>query len=250
MISLKGIDNVFFEVLNLRQAVDFYLKLGFKHKLDIPQINAALLSIGNEEPGLILCEKKTVSPSKMWVEVESASQMRNHCHSMGIKGRDIHSTTGLTFEVADGSDNIIGFADYANKPELARANCREIAEKYARRIWDKKDLSAIEDLLDPKIVIHSLLGDFHGQESMRKVVQAWFIGFPDLIVKNTSTVCEKDLAIIQWQAQGTHQGEFKGIKPTGRSISYTGVTIYRIHGAKITEYWSYLDMNHLLQQIS
>lgn len=121
-----------------------------------------------------------------------------------------------------------------------------IAEEYADRIWNKKDLRAIEDLLHPKITIHSLLGDYHGQDAMKKVVEAWLVGFPDLSVQNIATVCEKDLIVIQWQASGTHQGEFKKIPPTGKAVSYQGVTIYRVKGNKITEYWAYLDMQHLL----
>lgn len=124
-----------------------------------------------------------------------------------------------------------------------------IAETYARRIWQEKDLNAIDELLDQKIVIHSLLGDFHGPEPMKNVVRAWLIGFPDLTVSNISVICENGNAVIHWQAQGTHQGEFKGIKASGKSVSYAGATIYRIHNSKIVEYWAYIDMQHLLKQI-
>lgn len=127
---------------------------------------------------------------------------------------------------------------------------KHVAETYSRRIWDDKDLSVIDELLHAKIVIHSLLGDFHGKEPMKKVVQAWIAGFPDLVVKNDSVISERDLVMIQWHAQGTHQGEFKGIKPTGKSVSYVGVTLYRIDESKILEYSAYLDMQHLLNQIS
>lgn len=133
---------------------------------------------------------------------------------------------------------------------MNQTETKTIAIEYAQRIWDKKDLTAIEELLDPKIVIHSLLGNFHGLEPMKKIVQAWLSGFPDLVVKNTLIICEDDLVTIQWEARGTHQGEFKGISPTGKQVSYAGVTIYRINNAKIIEYWAYLDMQHLLQQIN
>lgn len=127
---------------------------------------------------------------------------------------------------------------------------RNIAIDYADCIWNKKDLSFLTKFLDEKIVIHSLLGDFHGPESMKKVVQTWLTGFPNLSVKNSSVICENDLVVLHWHAQGTHQGEFKGIQPTGRPVVYAGTTIYRIRENKIVEYWAYLDMQHLLKQIS
>lgn len=84
---------------------------------------------------------------------------------------------------------------------------------------------------------------------MKEVVQAWLKGFPDLSVKNELIIAENDLVSIQWSAKGTHKGEFKGKKPTGKPVSYSGVIVYRIKNSQIVEYWAYLDMQHLLSQI-
>lgn len=132
---------------------------------------------------------------------------------------------------------------------MSQREFRNVAEEYACRIWNKKDLIAIQELIHPKIIIHSLLGDFVGQEAMKNIVTAWLEGFPDLSIKNIATICEQDLVVIQWQASGIHQGKFMNIKPTGKSVSYQGVSIYRVKDNKITEYWAYLDMQHLLNQM-
>ena len=84
---------------------------------------------------------------------------------------------------------------------------------------------------------------------MQEVVQAWLKGFPDLSVKNELVISENDLVSIQWRAKGTHRGEFKGKSPTGKPVSYSGVTVYRIKNGQIIEYWAYLDMQHLFSQI-
>lgn len=118
------------------------------------------------------------------------------------------------------------------------------------RVWNEKDLSVIDELLHPDIVIHSPLGNFYGLESMKKIVAAWFTAYPDLIVKQMAAMSENDLAIIHWEAKGTHKGEFKGRQPTGKKVAYDGVTVYRIREGKIVEYWAYLDMHYLLSQIS
>lgn len=141
-------------------------------------------------------------------------------------------------------------ADYFMKKEQAQQSPKSIAEAYADFIWNKKDLTAINKLLDDNVLIHSLLGDFYGKEAMEKVVKAWLTGFPNLVVSNLSVLGEGDLASIHWQAHGTHLGEFKGIKATGKNVSYAGVTLYRIRDGKIIEYWAYLDMKHLLEEIT
>jgi predicted ester cyclase len=126
---------------------------------------------------------------------------------------------------------------------------KEIAEEYAYKIWNEKDLNAIDQLLDNEIIIHSVLGDFHGLEAMKEVVKKWLNGFPDLYVTNEIVISENDIVSIQWRAKGTHLGEFKGRQPSGKAVTYVGSTVYRIINSKIVEYWSYIDMQHLLSQI-
>lgn len=133
--------------------------------------------------------------------------------------------------------------------KTGHVSIKEIAKKYSNRVWNAKDIAIIDELVDQEILIHSLFGDFHGKEAMKEVVRNWLRGFPNLRVDPDFVIVENDLVSIQWHAQGTHQGEFKGRKPTGKSVSYSGMTIYRIKNGKITEYWAYLDMQFLLNQI-
>lgn len=133
--------------------------------------------------------------------------------------------------------------------KITQSSAKEVAEEYANKIWTQKEISAIDRLVHKDVLIHSLLGDFQGTQAMKEVVQAWIKGFPDLSVKNELIISENDLVGIQWSAKGTHKGEFKGKKPTGKPVSYSGVTVYRIKNGQIVEYWAYLDMQHLLSQI-
>ncbi len=119
-MKLLGIDNVFFEVGNLDKAIDFYEKLGFQLKLKIQHIQAALFKIGDEEPSLIIKQSSVVKPSKLWVEVFNAMEAQNECIANNINGVMLETATGHTFEIKDDWGNIVGFADYNKKPELAR----------------------------------------------------------------------------------------------------------------------------------
>lgn len=115
-MEILGIDNIFFQIGNLEEAVCFYESLGFVLKFKIPRINAALFNIGREEPGLMLFENNKPKPSRFWVEVESALEAKQ---AIG-KGSLIETATGFTFEVLDPWGNTVGFADYSKKQELSR----------------------------------------------------------------------------------------------------------------------------------
>lgn len=129
------------------------------------------------------------------------------------------------------------------------SSIKGVAEEYANKVWNDKEIGAIDKCVHEEVIIHSPLGDFHGIKALKDVVQAWWKGFPDLRVDNDVVISENDIVSILWTAKGTHQGDFKGRKPTGKTVSYSGVTIYRIRNSKIVEYWAYLDMQHLLGQI-
>lgn len=133
---------------------------------------------------------------------------------------------------------------------MKKLSNKAIAEKFANKVWNEKEISAIDEFMDENVIIHSLLGNFQGPEQMKTVAGVWLHAFPDLLVQNTHTICENDSVVILWTGSGTHRGEFKNHKPTDKKISYAGATIYRIENGKILEYWAYLDMQHILNQIA
>lgn len=115
-MNILGIDNVFFQVANLEEAIPFFETLGFILKFKIPRMSAALFNIGKEEPGLMLLENQEPKPSCLWVEVESALDAQKTLKT----GSLIETATGLTFEILDPWGNKIGFADYSKNRALAR----------------------------------------------------------------------------------------------------------------------------------
>ncbi len=139
--------------------------------------------------------------------------------------------------------------DTTTKSISTTASPKQVAETYMNRVWIEKDLSAIDELVDQNVKIHSLLGEFGGFNEMKTVVHHWLHAFPNLEIANIHVIAEGDIAIVHWKAAATHLGEFNGIQATGKSILYAGVTIYRINNGKITEYWAYLDMQQLIRQI-
>ena len=100
-MKLLGIDNVFFEVGNIEDAIEFYEQLGFQLKFKIPHMNGALLNIGDEVPGLGIRQVDIVNSSHLWVEVSDVRDAQKLCASLNIEGNMIEPPTGFTFEITD-----------------------------------------------------------------------------------------------------------------------------------------------------
>jgi predicted ester cyclase len=43
----------------------------------------------------------------------------------------------------------------------------------------------------------------------------------------------------RWTITGTHTGEWNGLAPTGTTIQYSGMTLFRLAGGKIVETWNH-----------
>ena len=50
-------------------------------------------------------------------------------------------------------------------------------------------------------------------------------------------------------SRGTHQGEFMGIAPTGREVTWTETHVGRFENGKLVEHWGNSDDLGMMQQI-
>ena len=73
--------------------------------------------------------------------------------------------------------------------------------------------------------------------------------FPDIEIVIDDQFAEGDRVANRWRDIGTHTGTFMGIAPTGKRVSFTGISIDRIAGGKVVESWINWDELGLLRQL-
>jgi steroid delta-isomerase-like uncharacterized protein len=87
------------------------------------------------------------------------------------------------------------------------------------------------------------------REALMQTLAVWGTGFPDARATIEEMVAEGDKVAKRWTYRGTHSGEFMGIPATGKEISMTAITIYRISGGKVAECWWNYDSLGVMQQL-
>ena len=115
-----GIDNVLFAVGDLGAAVSFYERCGLALKFRVDRAGMALFAIGDEAPGLLLRRQDGAGGGRVWVEVADADAAAGRLDALGIATAHLETATGITTETTDPWGNVIGFADYSRRPEMAR----------------------------------------------------------------------------------------------------------------------------------
>jgi predicted ester cyclase len=73
--------------------------------------------------------------------------------------------------------------------------------------------------------------------------------FPDIQTTINDIVAEGDKVVTRWTNRGTHRAEWMGAAPTGRQVTYSGISIDRIASGRVVESWRTSDQLGLLQQI-
>lgn len=126
---------------------------------------------------------------------------------------------------------------------------KEFIQQYINRLWEKRDLSAIDEWVAEDATIQSPFGLKHGSMTARQIVEKWHNAFPDLLIKCEDFIAEGDNVVCRWRAQGTHLGGFFETSPTHREVYFSGVWFFKVKQGKISSFWSLVDMHALLSQL-
>jgi predicted SnoaL-like aldol condensation-catalyzing enzyme len=62
-------------------------------------------------------------------------------------------------------------------------------------------------------------------------------------------IAEGDRVMVRWTSHGTHQGESRGLPPTYKRVTNSGVNIFRIAEGRIAEVWDIYDRLWVWQQL-
>lgn len=62
-------------------------------------------------------------------------------------------------------------------------------------------------------------------------------------------IAEGDRVLVRWSFHGVHQGEFMGMPPTHKTVSFSGIYIFRIANGRIAEVWNLWDRLGEWQQL-
>jgi steroid delta-isomerase-like uncharacterized protein len=106
-------------------------------------------------------------------------------------------------------------------------------------------------LLD-ELVAHDYVDHYHqlrGLENTKRFLTMLIKGFPDFHMAIEDMITVDDKVWVRAKQTGTHQGEFRGLAPTGKKIAFTGINIFRVHGNKVAEVESVYDMLDFFKQL-
>jgi predicted ester cyclase len=108
----------------------------------------------------------------------------------------------------------------------------------------------IDEVVDPNVLFHAPVpSDLTGRQALKQVWEVLLRAFPDIHVTVEDVIAEGDKVVSRNTVTGTHQGEYRALAPTGRSVTYHEIFIMRFAGDRIVEIWGVVDAYSQLRQL-
>ncbi len=125
---------------------------------------------------------------------------------------------------------------------------KAIARKFIR-MMELGDPSMADEILAADFYSHAAPDPRQSIEGVKATATMMKNASPDAQANIEFQVAEGDKVVTHYTWSGTHQGEIFGIPATGKKVSWTITTTFRIANGKIREAWVNWDQWGMMQQL-
>jgi len=126
----------------------------------------------------------------------------------------------------------------------------DIVMRFIEGFQSGHDVSVALELIAEDCVNQTPVAPFPpDRDGVISMFLALFEAFPDLHVEIHDLLESGDKVITRKTFHGTHDGEFLGLAPTGRTASWDVIDIVRFREGRMIEHWDVIDVFGLLMQL-
>lgn len=118
-----------------------------------------------------------------------------------------------------------------------------LSYRWFDEVWNQGLEKSIDELLDPRAVIHGIEGvDAPGPTGFKVFYHMFHQSFTNIHVEVEEVIAEGDYESARCQVSATR-------KATGQTVNFSGQTTTRIKDGKIIEGWNNFDFLSMNQQL-
>lgn len=127
---------------------------------------------------------------------------------------------------------------------------KKIVREFVEVCQTQHDLGRMSDFISSEFVNHTVMPPFAPTfEGAMELHEMLIAAFPDMKFVIRDMIAEGDKVVTYKTLEGTHQGDFIGIAPTGKRVESDVIDIMRVEDGKCVEHWHVMDVLGLLMQL-
>jgi steroid delta-isomerase-like uncharacterized protein len=126
-----------------------------------------------------------------------------------------------------------------------------LTRRVFKDVWERGDIEAARECFARDYVNHdpAMPEVPPGFIGVLENVATYRTAFPDQRFMLHEILAAGDKVAVRFSVTGTHWGRLGAIPPSGRTVTVTGISLFRIENGKISESWGHWDTLGLLQQV-
>ena len=137
----------------------------------------------------------------------------------------------------------------AEEAPASTAESKAVFARYMEGVWGEADESVAAELIHPQAAT-----PYNPQLPVGPAGTLAWVGllrsaFPDLKVTLESVVAEDGFVCGRMLLQGTHEGAFLGVPPSGRPVNFEQMALAKVAGGRIVTTWFETDLAGAMQQL-
>jgi steroid delta-isomerase-like uncharacterized protein len=111
------------------------------------------------------------------------------------------------------------------------------------------NLAVFDRVAAPDVVYHgATVGEESGLEALKRIYGEALTGFPGIQYTLVTSVADGDAVALRFSVEGVHTGDFRGLAPTGETITWNHSTFARVACGRISEMWAEIDQLDRLRE--
>jgi steroid delta-isomerase-like uncharacterized protein len=128
--------------------------------------------------------------------------------------------------------------------EENKAIVRRVIEEF-----NQGNVAAMSESWTPDLVYHDPNNpQVRVREEYKQFLTDYLAAIPTQITLE-DLIAEGDKGVARYTLRGTHQGQWRGAPPTGKSVTFTGTMTFLFADGKVAEIWVNYDILSLVQQL-
>ena len=127
---------------------------------------------------------------------------------------------------------------------------KAVVRRFFEELLSRDDIAVADELLSPGFRFYFAGSpDPMNLESYKEFLVARRAAFPDRCFVVEDMIAEGDKVSVRFTMRGTHKGEFRGIAPSGKEVTMTGIDTIRLSDGKMVEDRVEVDQLGMMRQL-
>jgi predicted ester cyclase len=110
---------------------------------------------------------------------------------------------------------------------------KAIFRRYAEEVGNQHNFEMVDEIFE-RYIAHQPDGSTlqRGPQDVKRFQKEFHSAFSDFHINIEDQIAEGDKVVSHYTIRGIHQGDFRGMAPTGKEIEIKGVTTFLLRGGQ------------------